>query len=61
MLRWALIFLVIALIAGGLGFTGIAGAAVGVAKILFCVFVGIFLVILLVAMLGGGPRPRDVV
>ena len=35
MLYYALIFLVIALIAGILGFTGIAGAAVGIGKILF--------------------------
>lgn len=34
-LHWALVFLVVALIAGLLGFTGIAGTAVGAAKILF--------------------------
>ena len=38
MLKWALIFAVIALIAGGLGFTGVAGAAAGIAKILFFAF-----------------------
>ena len=38
MLGWALTFLVVALIAGVLGFTSIAGAAMGVAKILFFVF-----------------------
>jgi uncharacterized membrane protein YtjA (UPF0391 family) len=42
MLRYALIFLVIALIAGILGFTGLAGAAVGIARILFVVFVVLF-------------------
>jgi len=35
MLRWALIFFVVALMAAVLGFTGIALAAAGVAKILF--------------------------
>ena len=40
MLRWALIFFVVALIAAGLGFTGLAGAAAGIAKILFWLFVG---------------------
>ena len=35
MLRWALIFYVVALMAAVLGFTGIALAAAGVAKILF--------------------------
>ncbi len=38
MLKWALIFAVVALIAGGLGFTGVAGAATGVAQLLFFVF-----------------------
>jgi len=33
MLYWALVFLVIALIAGALGFGGIAGAAGGIAQI----------------------------
>ena len=61
MLRWALIFFVIALIAGSLGFTGIAGAGAAIAKILFWLFGGIFLLILLVTWLGGGPRPRVVV
>ena len=39
MLRWALVFFVVALIAAILGFTGIAMAAAGVAKILFFLFV----------------------
>lgn len=42
MLGWALTFLVIALIAGVLGFTSVAGTAVGVAKILFFVFLVLF-------------------
>lgn len=33
MLRWVLIFLVVAIIAGILGFSGIAGAAAEIAKI----------------------------
>ena len=48
MLHWSIIFLVIALIAGVLGFTGIAGAAMGIAKILFFVFLAIWLVVFLV-------------
>lgn len=35
MIKWAIIFAVIALIAGALGFTGVAGAAMGIAKFLF--------------------------
>ena len=38
MLYWALMFLVVALIAGVLGFTGVAVAAAGIAKVLFVVF-----------------------
>jgi uncharacterized membrane protein YtjA (UPF0391 family) len=47
MLRWALMFLVIGLIAGVLGFTGIAGASIAIAKILFFVFMVIFLALLI--------------
>ena len=38
MLSWAITFLIIALIAAVLGFGGLAGTAVGIAKILFFVF-----------------------
>jgi uncharacterized membrane protein YtjA (UPF0391 family) len=44
MLHWSLVFLVIALIAGALGFFGIAGAAAGMAKILFFVFLVLWLI-----------------
>jgi len=47
MLRWALIFFVVALLAAVLGFTGIAAAAAGIAKILCFLFVILFLVTLL--------------
>lgn len=53
MLSWALIFLVIALIAGLLGFTSIAGAAIGIAKILFVVFLVLFLVSTLMHLVRG--------
>jgi uncharacterized membrane protein YtjA (UPF0391 family) len=42
MLGWALVFLVIALVAALLGFGGIAGTAAGIAKILFVVFLVLF-------------------
>lgn len=48
MLYYALIFLVVALIAGALGFGGIAGASVGIAKVLFFLFIILFVVSLLV-------------
>ena len=47
MLGWALAFLVIALLAAVFGFTGIAVASAGIAKILFFVFLVIFLVTLI--------------
>jgi uncharacterized membrane protein YtjA (UPF0391 family) len=47
MLYYALIFLVVALIAGALGFGVIAFAAAGIAKILFFIFLIMFVVSLL--------------
>jgi uncharacterized membrane protein YtjA (UPF0391 family) len=43
MLRWAVIFLVIGVIAGLFGFTGIAGISYGIAKFLFFLFLALFL------------------
>jgi uncharacterized membrane protein YtjA (UPF0391 family) len=48
MLYWALVFLVVAIIAGALGFGGIAGTSAGIAQILFFIFLA-FLIISLVA------------
>ena len=56
MLRWALIFFVLALIAALFGFGGIASGAASIAKILFFAFVVIF-VISLIAGLVQGRRP----
>lgn len=50
MLRWALIFLVIGLVAGLLGFTGVAGASIAIAKTLFYIFLVIFLVLLILGL-----------
>jgi uncharacterized membrane protein YtjA (UPF0391 family) len=52
MLTWALIFLVVALVAGAFGFWGVASAATGFAKILFIVFLVLFLGSLLMNMVG---------
>lgn len=46
MLYWAMIFLVVALVAGWFGFGGVAVAAAGLARILFFIFALIFLVLL---------------
>jgi uncharacterized membrane protein YtjA (UPF0391 family) len=50
MLKWAFIFLVIGLIAGILGFTSIAGASIAIAKILFFIFIAIFVVLLILGL-----------
>ena len=51
MLRYAAVFLVIALVAALLGFTGIAAGAVEIAKILFFVFLLLFVATLIVALI----------
>ena len=47
MLHWTVIFLLIAIVAAVFGFGGIAVAAAGIAKILFFVFLVLFLVSLI--------------
>ena len=42
MLRWTLIFLVVALIAGVLGFGSLEGTAMQIAKVLFVIFLILF-------------------
>lgn len=49
-LKWAIIFFVIALIAAGLGFTGIAEGAADIAQILFYIFLVIFIIFLVVGL-----------
>ena len=44
MLSWAIFFLIIAIIAGVLGFGGLAGTAVGIEKILVVLFLTLFVV-----------------
>jgi len=50
MLRWAILFLVIGLVAGLLGFTSVAGASIAIAKTLFFIFMVIFLVLLIAGL-----------
>jgi|TARA_R110001583_G_scaffold62087_3_gene182959 uncharacterized membrane protein YtjA (UPF0391 family) len=57
MLQWSLIFLVVALISAALGFSGIAGAATGIAKILFFVFLALLVISMIAQALRGKP-PR---
>jgi uncharacterized membrane protein YtjA (UPF0391 family) len=53
MLRWALLFLVVALVSALLGFTTVAGTAIEAARIVFFVF----LVLFVISLLLGGRRP----
>jgi uncharacterized membrane protein YtjA (UPF0391 family) len=47
MLRWTVIFLVVAIIAAVFGFGGIAASAAGIAKVLFFIFIVLFLISLI--------------
>ena len=51
MLKWAIIFLFLAIIAGVFGFTGIAVLSFEVAQILVVLFLSIFLVMILAGLL----------
>jgi uncharacterized membrane protein YtjA (UPF0391 family) len=53
MLSWVVTFLVVALIAGILGFGGIAGASVEIAKAIFFIAVILFLVSAVVGLVRG--------
>ena len=55
MLGWALTFLVVALIAGALGFGGVAGASAGIAQALFFIFVVLFVVAMIARAIRGRP------
>jgi uncharacterized membrane protein YtjA (UPF0391 family) len=52
MLSWVVTFLIVGLIAAVLGFGGIAGASFGIAKILFFVFLLMFLIAVLFGAMG---------
>jgi uncharacterized membrane protein YtjA (UPF0391 family) len=53
MLKLALIFLVVGLILGALGFGGIGGAFIGIAKILFFIAIALFVIFLVLALVAG--------
>lgn len=50
MIKWAFIFLIIALVAAMFGFGGIASAAAGIAKVLFFIAIAIFVIMLLLGL-----------
>jgi uncharacterized membrane protein YtjA (UPF0391 family) len=53
MLRWALIFFVVSLIAGFFGFTGVAEGARSIAKTLFFIAIALFILFLIIALAVG--------
>src|SRR3954451_10438279 len=56
MLSWVVTFLVIALIAGILGFGGVAGASIEIAKVIFFIAVVLFLVSAVISVARGRTR-----
>ncbi|MGO8703454.1 MAG: DUF1328 domain-containing protein [Candidatus Brocadiia bacterium] len=58
MLRWALIFFIVAIVAAIFGFGNIAAAATDVARILFFIFIVVFLLLMIGWLIRGkGPPP----
>ena len=57
MLYWAVVFFVVAIIAAVFGFGGIAVASAGIAKILFFIFIALFVLALIARAMRGQP-PR---
>ena len=53
MLTWAIIFFLISVVAGIFGFTGIAVGAQAVARVLFGLFLILFLIVLIFGVLAG--------
>lgn len=51
MLKWALIFFLVSVVAGLFGFTGVAVGAAEVSKILFFVFLVLFAIFLVAGLL----------
>ena len=54
MLKWAIIFLVVSLVAGALGFTGVARGAARIAKVLFAIFLILAVLFFVLLFLGIG-------
>ena len=53
MIKWAIIFLVLGLVLGALGFGGAGGAFVGIAKILFFIAIAAFVILLIMGLMAG--------
>lgn len=53
MLKMAFMFLIVGLVLAVLGFGGIGGAFIGIAKILFFIAIAVFLVLLVLGLMAG--------
>jgi len=53
MIRWAIIFLVVGLVLAMLGFGGIGGAFIGIAKLLFFIAIALFVILLVLGLMAG--------
>jgi uncharacterized membrane protein YtjA (UPF0391 family) len=53
MLRLALFFLVVSIVAAVFGFTGIAAATADIARILFFIFIVVFVALLIAGLMAG--------
>ena len=54
MLKYAIVFAIVSLIAGALGFGGVAAGSAGIAKVLFGVFLILTVIFVVLAALGVG-------
>lgn len=58
MLSAVIVFLILAIVAGALGFTGVEIISIEIARILFFAFIVLFLFSIIAYFLGYGKRPR---
>ena len=54
MLKYAIVFAIVSMIAGALGFGGVAAGSAGIAKVLFGVFLILTVIFVVLAALGVG-------
>jgi uncharacterized membrane protein YtjA (UPF0391 family) len=57
MMNWALTFLIVAVVAAVLGFGGIAGSAVEIAKVVFYIAIALFVISTVINLFNGRGAP----
>lgn len=55
-LKWSLIFFIVAMVAAFFGFSGIASSAAGIGRVLFYVFIAVFLGTMLLGLINRTPK-----